>query len=213
MPSTSDDHLPGRQREARANDSAVLRAAREVFARQGPDASVADVAREAGVGVGTVYRRYPTKDALVEALRTEGVRAAAALAAAVADAPGADGAVVTFLARQVQEAVGSLLRPTASATPLPRDLAAATDELHDALERLLRIDRDAGLVPRGFTAADVMQLLLHLRPTLPLSRERADALHLRYLEVVARGLREQAAAGEALAPGAGWDEWVRAWHA
>jgi AcrR family transcriptional regulator len=212
MPSTPGDHLPGRQREARANDSAVLAAAREVFAHQGHGASMADVARHAGVGVGTVYRRYPTKDALVEALHTEAVRVAAALAATVADAPGADGAVVTFLARHVHEAEGSLLRPTGAATPIPPDLAAATADLHDALRRLVELDQDAGVVPAGFTAADVMLLLLHLRPALPLPRERADELHLRYLALAARGLRDQAADG-ALHAGPGWDEWVGTWHA
>ncbi|MFB7799281.1 TetR/AcrR family transcriptional regulator [Isoptericola sp. NPDC056134] len=215
----ADRPLPGRKREARANDTAVLAAAREVFAAQGHGASMADVARHAGVGVGSVYRRYPTKEALVEALRVHGVREAARLAAEVADefaatAPeqAGDGAVGAFLARQITGASGPILRPTGATGPLPKDLAAATAELHAGLGRLIAHDRAAGLLPEGFTTADVMQLLLHLRPTLPFPRAEADALHLRYLRLVLAGLRAGARDDVGLGDGPSWDEWVGAWH-
>ena len=67
-------------------------------------------------------------------------------------------------------------------------------------------------MPVGFTTADVMQLLLHLRPALPFPREHADALHLRYLDLAIRGLHEQARAGVALEGGPHWDEWMGTWH-
>ncbi|MFF2451992.1 helix-turn-helix domain-containing protein [Isoptericola sp. NPDC058082] len=218
----ADRPLPGRKREARANDSAVLAAAREVFAAQGHGASMADVARHAGVGVGSVYRRYPTKEALVEALRVQAVREAARLATEVADefevVPGPDGgAVGTFLSRQITGATGPLLRPPGAGGPLPDDLAAATRDLRVGLERLVAYDRTAGLLPTGFTTADVMQLLLHLRPTLPFPRAEADALHLRYLRLVLAGLRSRAGEdagldGAGIGDGPSWDEWVGAWH-
>ncbi|MFI2103986.1 TetR/AcrR family transcriptional regulator [Isoptericola sp. NPDC019693] len=225
MPSTSaadDRPLPGRLREARANDTAVLAAAREVFAAQGHGASMADVARHAGVGVGSVYRRYPTKEALVEALHVQAVREAARLATEVADEHGSDaaagpgldveGAVGTFLARQITEASGPLLRPPGSGGPLPADLAAATRDLRAGLERLVAYDRAAGVLPDGFTPADVMQLLLHLRPALPFPRVEADTLHLRYLRLVLAGLRTRARDDDGLADGPSWDDWVGAWH-
>ncbi|HWV76727.1 MAG TPA: helix-turn-helix domain-containing protein [Isoptericola sp.] len=215
--------LPGRQREARANDTAVLAAAREVFAAQGHGASMADVARHAGVGVGSVYRRYPTKESLVEALHVQAVREAARLATEVADEHGADastddgGAVGTFLARQITGATGPQLRPPGAAGPMPADLAAATRDLRVGLERLIAYDRAAGLLPAGFTTADVMQLLLHLRPALPFPRAEADALHLRYLRLVLAGLRagardDVALGGAGIGEGPSWDAWVGAWH-
>ncbi|MFE5308259.1 helix-turn-helix domain-containing protein [Isoptericola sp. NPDC056605] len=218
-----DRPLPGRLREARANDTAVLAAAREVFAAQGHGASMADVARHAGVGVGSVYRRYPTKEALVEALHVQAVRGAARLATEVADqcgtdaVPEADGAVGTFLARQITGASGPILRPPGAGGPLPADLAAATRDLRVGLERLVAYDRAAGLLPTGFTTADVMQLLLHLRPALPFPRAEADALHLRYLRLVLAGLRSRAGEdagldGAGIGDGPSWDEWVGAWH-
>src|SRR5690349_11889104 len=54
--------------DARRNREKVLEAARAVFSQQGRDAQMDDVARAAGVGVGTVYRHFPTKEALVSAL-------------------------------------------------------------------------------------------------------------------------------------------------
>jgi AcrR family transcriptional regulator len=57
--------------DARRNRERVLEAARRVFADQGRDAQMDDVARRAEVGVGTVYRHFPTKEALLEALAVD----------------------------------------------------------------------------------------------------------------------------------------------
>jgi AcrR family transcriptional regulator len=57
--------------DARRNRERVLTAAREVFAEHGREAQMDDVARRAAVGVGTVYRHFPTKEALIDALVAE----------------------------------------------------------------------------------------------------------------------------------------------
>jgi AcrR family transcriptional regulator len=64
--SLSPDSAHGRQAEARRNDRAVLDAARDVFAAQGADAPISAVAERAGVGVGTLYRRYGSKTELLQ---------------------------------------------------------------------------------------------------------------------------------------------------
>jgi AcrR family transcriptional regulator len=58
----------GRQAEARRNDLVVLEAARDVFAAQGADAPISAVAERAGVGMGTLYRRYGSKTELLQRL-------------------------------------------------------------------------------------------------------------------------------------------------
>ena len=63
-------HRPLRA-DARRNRERVLTAARAVFAEHGREAQMDDVAKQAGVGVGTVYRHFPTKEALVNALATD----------------------------------------------------------------------------------------------------------------------------------------------
>jgi AcrR family transcriptional regulator len=58
--------------DARLNRERILEVAKEAFTRSGPNASLDDIAREAGVGAGTLYRHFPTRDALIEAVyRTE----------------------------------------------------------------------------------------------------------------------------------------------
>ncbi len=54
--------------DARSNHDRLLAVAAEAFARDGTGASLKAIAREAGVGIGTVYRRFPTREALVEAV-------------------------------------------------------------------------------------------------------------------------------------------------
>ena len=66
--------------DAERNRQRVLAAARELFAARGLEASLNDVAHHANVGVGTVYRRFATKEELVEAIFEDGIDQIAALA-------------------------------------------------------------------------------------------------------------------------------------
>lgn len=63
------------RRDAERNRLLILSAARTVFAQRGLEASLDEVAREAGLGVGTVYRRFPNRDALIDALFADGINA------------------------------------------------------------------------------------------------------------------------------------------
>ena len=66
---TSGDDAGGRplRRDAERNRQRILTAAADVFADRGLDVSLDDIAKHAGLGVGTVYRRFPTKEQLIEA--------------------------------------------------------------------------------------------------------------------------------------------------
>ena len=59
---------PSQRADARRNREAILAAARKIFKEGGSQCPVEDIAKEAGVGVGTVYRHFPNKEALVDAL-------------------------------------------------------------------------------------------------------------------------------------------------
>ena len=61
------------RRDAERNRLLILSAARTVFAQRGLEASLDEVAREAGLGVGTVYRRFPNREALIDALFADGI--------------------------------------------------------------------------------------------------------------------------------------------
>jgi AcrR family transcriptional regulator len=59
---------PTLRADARRNRERIMSSARELFAREGPQAQMDDVAAHAGVGIGTVYRHFPTKEALLTAM-------------------------------------------------------------------------------------------------------------------------------------------------
>jgi len=87
------------RKDAELNRQRILRAAAEVFTTRGLQASLDDVARQAGVGVGTVYRRFPDKEALVEALFEERIAELVGLAEEALAVPDSWEGLVQFLRR------------------------------------------------------------------------------------------------------------------
>jgi AcrR family transcriptional regulator len=83
--------------DARRNHAELMTAARAVVAEQGTDASLREVARRAGVGIGTLYRHFPTREALLEALLGDGFDRLTGRAGELLDAPDAGAALVTWL--------------------------------------------------------------------------------------------------------------------
>ncbi|MET8700941.1 helix-turn-helix domain-containing protein [Kitasatospora sp. NPDC004723] len=100
--------------DARRNLESVLRAAREVFGEFGYGAPMEEVARRAGVGVGTVYRRFPSKEVLVQRIAAEEVAWLTAQAReSLYGGSGAWEALAGYLARAVSTGAGRLLPPEA----------------------------------------------------------------------------------------------------
>ena len=176
--------------DAERNRKRLLDAAVEVFAEQGLEASTAEIARRAGVGQGTVFRRFPTKDDLVAAIVVDRLGVIPDVAAALLAQPPADGRVLAFMAELASmhvrdhgliEAVNGT---RALADPAVHD---AHGSLMDVLEELVKADREAGLVRDDLGAFDVMALgkavASACEPGLP------GASWKRYLAVVAAGLR------------------------
>ena len=93
--------------DARRNRERILESARAVFAEYGADAQIDDVARQAGVGVGTVYRHFPTKEALLVELLREKFRLFAARAREALEQDGEPFAVLEDLLRRNAETAAS----------------------------------------------------------------------------------------------------------
>jgi AcrR family transcriptional regulator len=179
--------------DAERNRKRLLDAAVEVFAEHGLEASTAEIARRAGVGQGTVFRRFPTKDDLVAAIVVDRLGQITDAAAALLAHPPADGRVLAFMAdlarihvrdRGLIEAVSGT---GALADPAVHDAHGA---LMDVLEELVKADQDAGLIRQDLGAFDVMALgkavASACEPGL------TSASWKRYLAVVAVGLRPTA---------------------
>src|SRR5204862_5972942 len=88
--------------DAQRNLQRILEAARDVFAEEGLEASVADVAQRAGVGTATIFRRFPTKDDLVAAMLEQELGTIVARAQAAAEANDPAAAIAEFVSGVVE---------------------------------------------------------------------------------------------------------------
>src|SRR3954468_8431299 len=90
------------RRDAERNRQKLIDAGRSLFAEEGPDAPFEGVARRAGVGIGTLYRHFPTREALVEVIFAEHIDEVLAAAEEAASAEDAWGGLVGFLERTLE---------------------------------------------------------------------------------------------------------------
>ncbi len=199
--------LRGRAAEARQNDDAVLEAARTVFAERGFDVPISAIAERAGVGVASIYRRYPNKDRLVLALRLHALRQVIDMAHEVA-VPVDGSAVRRFLERHLREASSPLVTTFGKHVPRSPEVDAAAEELRTALESVIAQDRELGLVPEDYGPGELMIAITHLRPLLPTDKERAIELHLRQLDHYLLGLDQRRAGRSVRGAPMTWEEWV-----
>jgi len=149
------------RRDAAENRERLLRAAADVFAEHGLDVNVNEVARRAGLGTGTLYRRFPTKEALIDELAVVVVTEMAEIGRALARAKGSEVPLHEFLRRCGERLAArrSALPPFWRA-PLPAD---ALTELRRAVSALVESARRSGAVRDDLHTSDVMVLLWSLQ--------------------------------------------------
>ena len=149
----------GREVEAARNDVRVLAAAREVFAAQGPDAPVAAVAAAAGVGMGSLYRRYGSKDELLQRLCVLSLEQIAR-DAEVALRDEGDGwtAFERFVRRCVAYRAGAF-GAVAGTIPVSEEMKAAAARANRAVEALVERAQHGGGLRADVTSVDVHRLL------------------------------------------------------
>ncbi|MFB7950361.1 TetR/AcrR family transcriptional regulator [Kitasatospora phosalacinea] len=204
--------------DARRNLESVLRAAREVFGELGYGAPMEEVARRAGVGVGTVYRRFPSKEVLVQRIAAEEVSwlTAQARESLYGGLTGPWDALAGFLQRAASSGAGRLLPPEAfryaeeiGRIPEQRggDLRAfggAAAEGEQSADPRLLLQLLAALVARagaagelrpGVTVADVVLVLtaavpVHASAAVPVREgETEGGAGHRLLQILLQGLR------------------------
>jgi AcrR family transcriptional regulator len=179
--------------DAERNRKRLLDAAAEVFAEQGLEASTAEIARRAGVGHGTVFRRFPTKDDLVAAIVVDRLGEITETATALlADRP-SEGCVLAFMAELARIHVrdhGLVEAVNGTRALADPGVHQAHGALLDVLEELVKADREAGLVREDLGAFDVMALGKAVASAC--DPAIATAGWKRYLAVVAVGIRPSA---------------------
>ena len=173
--------------DARRNRERVLAAARRAFAEQGFAVPLDEIAAAAGVGPGTVYRHFPTKEALFEAVSLANVEELAADARARAEAADPDLAFAGFLDRLADQALAKRDLPDAFAGAGADAMAAAVADMHDALGVLLANAQEVGGVRRDVSVSDLVVLLKGLLHAVRGDPD-PDVRH-RLLAVIHDGLR------------------------
>jgi len=168
--------------DAARNREKVLRAAREAFAESGYGVPLDEIAARAGVGPGTIYRHFPAKEALFEAVVTARITDLVNEARARADAADPGEAFFGFLTRIAGEAAAKRDLPDAISIA-----GSLREELFAALDLLLGRAQQAGAVRSGIRTSDLIVLLKGMFASLADSTD--PALHERVFTVVADGLR------------------------
>lgn len=190
-----------RRADAQRNRKRVLEAARECFADRGLDAQMDEVAKRAEVGVGTVYRHFPTKQALAEAIAADHFDRLAASAREALEDPDPWNGFSVFLRRSAEQQAGdrALAEVMAAEPEVMCDAASRRPDLHAALEELVTRAQRAGRLRRDLVPADVPMLICGIgRATLAGSKGPTMSTR-RHLEIMLDGLR---APGSAVLPDA-----------
>jgi AcrR family transcriptional regulator len=178
--------IAGQRSDAVRNETAVRVAARRTFDRLGGDLTMDDVAVSAGLSKGTVYRVYPTREALIEEMTLETLRQATAAYAAAreSDDPAAALAEVLRARPGVIAGRAQITAPKQASRRVRRALAETANEL----EALLEVMKAKGLVDPNVTAWDIRVLLRGLFSVLPDYPKSSPADVERLVSIVLRGI-------------------------
>lgn len=173
--------------DARRNFDALVAAGKLVFARSGTDAPLEDVGREAGVGRGTMYRHFPSREHLFVAIMKERVDELDAQAKELLDAPDAWEALAEWLRlfdRSATEYRGMSARVGDGLAEDGSPVAAACAPMKKSFNRMLRRAQREADVRSDLTAVELLAMISALPKPTPRARRTGP-----YLDVVLRGLR------------------------
>jgi AcrR family transcriptional regulator len=177
--------------DAERNRQRLLAAAKEVFAMRGLDVTLDDIARHAGVGTGTAYRRFPNKDALIEALMADRIGELAAIAEECLEDPDPWRGLAGYFERALAlQASDRGLKDVLFSPGRGRDrVAHARRSLAPIVTRLVRRAVDAGVVRGDIATSDVPVINFMLNTVVDFGRDVEPELYRRYLTIVLDGLR------------------------
>jgi len=192
--------VPTGRRDAVRNYHRVLEAAREVLGESGADASMEEIAARAGVGVGTVYRRFASKDALIDELLRLSMEEALDAGRQALDCPGGDG-LERFL-----RGLGAVFAAHARYAHLLLERSAEgaeAAEMRAAVNELTARAVAAGTLNSGVSYADVMALIWAMRGLTEATGGVAPGAWQRFLDIHLAGLRAASPVSDrpAMSPG------------
>jgi AcrR family transcriptional regulator len=179
--------------DAARNRTSLLAAAADEFAEHGLDASVADIARRAGVGKGTVFRHFATKDELIAAILIDRMEALSDLGERLYESGDADAAMREFLTAAAMQRQERDLSFLAGASESMADVNRARERMMAAIERLVARAREHGALRDDVTGADVFLLMCAPNYVAGYVPNASPDLWRRYLALILDGLRPEGA--------------------
>jgi AcrR family transcriptional regulator len=188
-PRTSPSATPrAPRRDALRNDAIVINAARAVFAEQGPQASMEAIASRAGLGVGTIYRRFAGKDALLDAIARLFVEEMDRAASTALEDPDPAAGLEWFL-----DFVGTFNAEKRRYAASLADRVPSDDEVSartaDRVRQLTQEAVEAGYLAQDVTGDDIKALIVAIRGVVAASPDGDDAPWRRFVRVHLAGLR------------------------
>jgi AcrR family transcriptional regulator len=185
------DERPLRADAAR-NRERILAAAGEVFAARGLDASLDEIAAHAGLGVGTVYRRFANRDELIEALFLQRLDQVATLASGALAEPDSWAALTRlFEVLGATVAADQGLFEALICRPESRGRAAVRDRMQPIVGEIFARAQADGHLRADVVPTDFPMLLRMLAAVAEFTREVRPELWRRYLAILLDGLRAE----------------------
>ena len=188
--STEQTQARAKRKDAALNNERLLQAARDVLARQGLSATLEDIAKQAGVGIGTVYRNYASKREIIELLYDAAIESALADVQAALDIDDPWLALVTFF-----EVTASHQAQDRGLCETFLGLDSGFGPHQEIAEKILAVvsplferARIAGVLRDGVTVTDILPIFAMLNAVYRMSSARPD-LWRRYLALMLDGLR------------------------
>lgn len=179
--------------DAARNRELLLAAAAAEFAERGLDVSVADIARRAGVGKGTVFRHFATKDQLIAAIALDRVSVLAEAGERLLREADPDAALLEFLtiaARQRQQFDLSFLQ---GAVELDTEVAEARGRMYRVVDALVDRARQHSVIRDDITGTDIILLMCAPNYVASYVPDAPPDLWRRYLGIIFDGLRPEGA--------------------
>ena len=178
------------RRDAERNRQRILQTAHRVFADRGLDVSLDEIAQHADVGVGTVYRRFPTKEALVEALFEQRLQAVVAVGREALADPDPWRGLITFFERASDMLANDRgLREVTLGTRYGREhVSDLRDSLQPIVTELVARAQADGRLRADLSATDLPLLSLMVAAVADYTRHAQRDAFRRYITIVIDGL-------------------------
>jgi AcrR family transcriptional regulator len=188
---STEPAIPHLRADAERNRQRLMAAAKDLFATRGLDVTLDEVARHAGVGTGTAYRRFPNKDALIDALMVDSIGQIAAIARECLEDPDPWRGLTGYFERALAlQAADRGLKDVLFSSGRGRERSDhARQQIAPVVTKLVRRAVEAGAVRGDFAVSDVPLINFMLNTLVDFGRDVEPDLYRRYLAIVLDGLR------------------------